>query len=146
MLPGNLEHVFPYFWWSPIDDGRTSDEHLALASMGLDGTSVFRVDDPTFAPWFEARRNGIRPCRCSLTRMTTLQAAKRGVQEPRLWHSTGEPPGNPMWVKPPQFDPWTNNACELIGWGNKHSQWNDDEYRDHPGNPDRWLDEDDSDE
>lgn len=131
--------VFPYFRWSPTGDGRTSDEHEALGKLGLNGTSVFRCDDPLFAPWFEARRKGLRPCRCGATVMTTRQAAQCGAHEAQLWYATGNPPAKPEWAKAPPFDPWTDNNCELLGWGGRHSMWNDDDFRDHPGNPDRWL-------
>ena len=134
---------FPYFRWCPVGDGRTSDEHVGLEEMGLDGTNIFRCDDPTFARWFAARREGLRPCRCSTIPVTIEKAADEGIREARRWRETDKPPSTPVWVRPPSFDPWTDSACELLGWGSPHSGYNDDDFRNHPANPDSWQYEDD---
>ena len=87
-----VEEVFPYQEILPIDDGRTREDHLALASLGLNGTGVFRRDDPMWRlftpPW------GYQ-CRCGVNLLTIDAAARRGVVEASLWESSGEPPANP---------------------------------------------------
>ena len=44
-----VAELFPYQSIDPIDDGRTRPNHLALKKLGLNGTSVYRRDDPF---WF----------------------------------------------------------------------------------------------
>lgn len=50
-----VAEVFPYQEYLPIRDGRVRDDHLALASLGLSGTGVYRRDDPFWdlftPPW-----------------------------------------------------------------------------------------------
>ena len=44
-----VAEIFPYQSIDPVDDGRTRENHLALKTLGLNGTSVYRRDDPF---WF----------------------------------------------------------------------------------------------
>ncbi len=50
-----ISEVFPYQQYLPIHDGRVRHEHLALGSMGIDDTDVYRRDDPFWdyfsPPW-----------------------------------------------------------------------------------------------
>ena len=50
-----VRELFPYQAIDPIDDGRVRDEHLALKTLGLNGTNVYRRDDPFWdiftPPW-----------------------------------------------------------------------------------------------
>jgi len=50
-----VREVFPFREYLPIKDGRTRDEHLALATLGLDGTGVYFASDPFWdvfsIPW-----------------------------------------------------------------------------------------------
>ncbi|HEV8063169.1 MAG TPA: hypothetical protein VGP68_25030 [Gemmataceae bacterium] len=40
------------------------------------------------------------------------------------------------FIKPFSFDPWSlEDDCELLGWGSEQSKYDDEEYADHPGNP-----------
>lgn len=47
--------VFPYMRYIAIRDGRVRDTHLALETLGLDGTNIYRRDDPMWSffrpPW-----------------------------------------------------------------------------------------------
>ena len=92
----------PYVAYEAVHDSRTRPEHLAMEKYGLDGTNVYRADDPvmrTFAvPWdFN--------CRCALVPLTVEDAAARGVREAREWVETGRAPARPEWVRPPPFSP-----------------------------------------
>ena len=50
-----VAEIFPYQSIDPIDDGRTRKNHLALKKLGLNGTNVYRRDDPFWdiflPPW-----------------------------------------------------------------------------------------------
>lgn len=81
--------VFPYQSYDPIHDGRVRDEHEALETLGLNGTNVYRRDDPMWdyftPPW------GFN-CRCGVALMTVEAAARAGVAEAKQWLATGIPP------------------------------------------------------
>lgn len=86
--------VFQYQEYLAIHDGRVDPQHLALESLGLNGTGVYRADDPFWdvftPPW---RYN----CRCGVNLLTIEAAARKGVREAQEWMRTGEPPANPEW-------------------------------------------------
>lgn len=87
-----VSSVFPYQEYLPINDGRVRTEHLALAKLGLDGTGIYRRDDPfwdRFTP-----PNGFN-CRCGTNLLTLEAAARKGVVEAQLWIETGVPPRQP---------------------------------------------------
>jgi uncharacterized protein (DUF983 family) len=120
----DIQEAFPFVKWLPCDDGRSSKEHVALATCGINGTAYFRLDDPVLSGWWDARRKGLRPCRCTESAVYKSEAEKL-----RLLF---------VFVNAPPFDPWsTDNDCELMGWGSNLTQWNDRDYENHPGNPDR---------
>ena len=89
-----VEEIFPYQMYVAIHDGRTEDNHLALESLGLSGTAVYRRDDPMWdfftAPWRYQ-------CRCGAILMTIEAAAREGVKEAQQWLETGQPPERPEW-------------------------------------------------
>ena len=86
--------IFPYQEYLPITDGRVRPEHLALGSLGLNGTGVYRRDDPFWdlftPPW------GYN-CRCGTNLLTIRAAARKGVKEAQAWLKTGAPPELPTW-------------------------------------------------
>lgn len=93
---------FPYSAYDSIHDNRVRKEHLALDTLGIDGSNIYRTDDPVFQmfrpPWdFN--------CRCSWTPMTVQQAAERGIAEAKEWLSSGLEPAKPAFVSPPPFAP-----------------------------------------
>lgn len=94
MQQPEMHAVFPYARIVPIHDGRVRDSHLALETLGLNGTAVYRSDDP-FWRW------GTPPisyqCRCSKVLMTIRQASQWGVREAQRWLETGEPPETPEY-------------------------------------------------
>ncbi len=92
--------LFPYATYDAIHDDRVREHHRELEGKGIDGTNVFRRDDPTWAkvqpPWdFN--------CRCAWTPTTVRKAAERGVSEAKRWLTSGQPPSQPAWVAPPAF-------------------------------------------
>lgn len=85
-----VSEVFPYQAYNAIDDGRVRKTHIALEKLGIDGTNIYRRDDPfwdVFSPPWDFQ------CRCGVTLMTIEAAAKAGVREAQEWLDTG--------VKPP---------------------------------------------
>lgn len=110
--------AFPYRAYYATSDTRVRKEHRALEKLGLDGTNIYRADDPSFIkfrpPWdFQ--------CRCSWTPVTVEQAARRGVREAQEWlervkamaaelggseyqYFERTAPAAPQWVTPPGFE------------------------------------------
>lgn len=111
--------AFPYRQYWATTDQRTRPEHRALERMGIQGTNIYRADDPVFRrfrpPWdFN--------CRCSWNPVTVEQAANQGITEAKEWlarakamaDAKGGPwpaylnataPQTPTWVQPPPFEP-----------------------------------------
>ena len=85
--------LFPYAEYFSTHDGRVRDNHEALETLGLDGTGIYRADDPFWQiftpPW------GYQ-CRCAKNILTVEAAARKGVTEAKLWLKTGKPPANPQ--------------------------------------------------
>jgi SPP1 gp7 family putative phage head morphogenesis protein len=101
-----LEHPlvadeFPYRMYSATHDGRVREEHLMIERLGLNGTAVFRADDPIWEKWYPPCGWN---CRCSVIAMTVEDAAAMGVKEAIRWMKTGIPPEKPEWVKPFPFE------------------------------------------
>jgi len=117
---------FPYRRYRATHDDRTRVEHRALETLGLDGTSIYRADDPVwekFAPPWDWN------CRCAFAPVTVEQAANAGVREAMdWWHRAGEratesggrtasyvtdtAPPDPQYVEHPAFEPppeWTRD-------------------------------------
>ena len=89
-----VSSAFPYQEYLNIHDGRVREEHAALETLGLDGTAVYRRDDPMwelFTPPWDFN------CRCGVNLLTVEAAARRGVNEARRWLDTGQPPIAPEW-------------------------------------------------
>jgi len=85
-----VNEVFRYQKYLPISDSRVRDEHLALATLGIDGTNVYRRDDRAFwdaflPPWDFS-------CRCGVSLLTVEAAARSGVREAIEWQETGVMP------------------------------------------------------
>ena len=84
-----IAEVFPYQQYLPIYDGRVRHEHLALGKLGIDGTDVYRREDPIwdlFTPPWDYN------CRCGVNLLTIDQAARLGVKEAQEWLRTGRKP------------------------------------------------------
>jgi hypothetical protein len=93
---------FPYAAYHAIHDDRVRDTHLALETLGIAGTNVYRLDDPVFQtfrpPWDFGDR-------CGWTPMTIRQAAEKGVPEAQSWLESGVEPFPPAHVSMPPFRP-----------------------------------------
>lgn len=86
--------VFPYQAYDAISDTRTRHDHELLEHLGLDGSNVYRRDDPFwdyFTPPWDYN------CRCGVRLLTIEAAARAGVREAKEWLRTGKPPFQPEW-------------------------------------------------
>ena len=94
-----VAEVFPYQAYLAIHDGRVRHEHLELEGLGIDGTNVYRRDDPfwnLFTPPWDYQ------CRCGINLLTIEAAARRGAREAATWLRTGiKPPLASMLPKIP---------------------------------------------
>ena len=93
---------FPYAAYDAIHDDRVRHNHLALESLGIEKSNVYRINDPVFEtfrpPWDYNDR-------CSWTPITIRQAAERGITEASQWLSSGVEPSPPAFVPMPSFSP-----------------------------------------
>lgn len=84
-----VAEVFPYCAYEAIGDSRTRPDHWALMTLGIDGTNIYRQDDPFWnvfsTPWDYN-------CRCGQRPVTIEYAARAGVKEAIYWLETGEKP------------------------------------------------------
>ena len=102
---------FPYVMSEPIRDSRLSDLCRIVSKSGIQGTNVFRTDDPVWQRY----RNPRHPnCRCATIPLSIADAAARGIREAVEWERTGEPPASPAWVPEPKAD---LPAGWRPGWG-----------------------------
>jgi SPP1 gp7 family putative phage head morphogenesis protein len=86
--------LFPYQAYLATHDARTRHEHRALEELGLNGTNVYRTDDPfwdRFTPPIDYN------CRCGKQPLTIEAAARKGVREAKEWLETGVAPYQPEW-------------------------------------------------
>lgn len=116
-LEPTLQASFPYLRWCAIHDARTIPEHMALETSGIQGTEIYRRDDPLFADWWALRRRwerrGRAPCRCGWIDMSVKDAAVQfKISEAIEWHRTKEPPANPQWIGRLDFNPWDKKLVE----------------------------------
>lgn len=74
--------AFPYRAYYATTDARVRETHIALEKGGLDGTNIYRADDPT---WKKFRPPWEFNCRCAWSPVSVEQAARRGVTEARDW-------------------------------------------------------------
>ena len=111
--------AFPYIAYYATRDARVRKEHLALESLGLDGTNIYAANDPTiikFLPPWDYN------CRCNWIPMSVDMAAKKGVKEAQEWLNRAEElakqnggssaiwlreaaPKQRQYVTPPPFEP-----------------------------------------
>lgn len=93
---------FPYVAYHAVHDDRTDPNHMAMESLGIQGTNIYRRDDPIWEKFYPPSRWN---CRCDVIPLTLEDAAAAGIHEAREWLRTGIPPSSPTWVKPPPFEP-----------------------------------------
>lgn len=86
--------TFPYALYTAIPDDKADANHVALATLGLDGTGVYRADDPM---WYHFTPPWRFACRCKKTMLTLQEAAELGVREAQTWLETETPPENPEY-------------------------------------------------
>src|ERR1019366_1301409 len=74
--------TFPFYETMPIRDSRLTELCRICAESGINGTAIYRRDDPTWARidpprWYN--------CRCSKNPLTARAAARRGIKSPGVW-------------------------------------------------------------
>jgi len=100
-----VEAAFPYVEYVSIHDAQTRPMHRALESLGIQGTAIYRSDDPViklFRPPISWN------CRCGRVFLTVQQAAARGIEEAKYCLKHQISPyslPNPAYVKMPPFRP-----------------------------------------
>lgn len=103
---------FPYASYEAIRDDRVRHNHLALESLGIQGTNIYRINDPVFLmfrpPWDWCDR-------CSWVPMTVRMAASKGIEEAKQWLETGVEPSPPAFVAMPSFRPPAGFQRSLSG-------------------------------
>lgn len=105
-----VRDLFPYQEYIPIRDTRARHEHIKLGELGLNGTGIYRADDPVweyFTPPWDYN------CRCGSRLLTIAQAARSGVREAQEWLKTGRPPQQPEYRI--GYIPFPPNP----GWGSR---------------------------
>lgn len=104
--------AFPYRAYDAIHDARTEPTHLAMETSGIQGTNVYRADDPV---WKKFQPPWRYQCRCAWTPLSIEDAARKGIREAVAWQATGVPPANPARVPMPPFEPppgWVRMATK----------------------------------
>lgn len=91
---------YPYRAYFAIHDNRARPDHLALEKLGIQGTNIYRADDPV---WKEFRPAWDFGCRCGWSPVSIEQAAERGIREAIEWQRTGVQPHPPAHVQHPPF-------------------------------------------
>lgn len=111
--------AFPYRAYFATTDQRVREEHMALETAGLNGTNVYRADDPT---WLKFRPPWDFNCRCAWSPASVEQASRLGVQEAIDWLARAKQaaedrggtwpewlaataPERGEWVQSPGFEP-----------------------------------------
>lgn len=89
-----VSELFPYCEYLVIDDQRLRSRHRQLAKLGLNGTAIYRSDDPFWDYWTPPNGHN---CRCGRNYLTIEAAARKGVAEAKEWLRTGRPPVVPEW-------------------------------------------------
>ncbi len=89
-----VSSVFPYQEYLPIYDSRVEPEDAALGSLGLNGTGIYRRDDPFWDLWTPPIHFN---CRCGTNLLTIEAAARKGVKEAQEWLRTGVEPPDPEY-------------------------------------------------
>lgn len=100
---------FPYEAVLCIHDNRLTTICATIAKSGLDGTNVYRRDDPTYQYFRFPRHYNDR---CGRRIMSVQDAADRGITEAKRWIKTGLPPAVPAYVPWP-IDPDTGDPLQL---------------------------------
>jgi SPP1 gp7 family putative phage head morphogenesis protein len=111
--------AFPYRQYWATTDQRVRKTHIALETLGLQGTNIYRADDPV---WQKFRPPWEFNCRCSWNPVTVEQAARKGITEAQEWLARAKDaakanggewpewlnktaPARGEWVSPPAFEP-----------------------------------------
>lgn len=97
-----VKDAFPYVIDDSIKDARRTDLCSWFATNGIQGTNIYRADDPLYRQFATPRHYN---CRTGRTFITAEEAAHRGVKEAADWVASGVPPREPfrMPLPPPEL-------------------------------------------
>lgn len=106
--------MFPYRAYSATHDDRVRDTHFRLEQTGLNGTNIYRADDPAWEafrpPWAYADR-------CSWRPVSVRQAARIGVVEANQWLGRASAVAKVQGGLPDQYLSGTRpSAPEFVAW------------------------------
>ncbi len=105
--------AFPYVETLPIRDNRLTDLCNIISEAGIQGTGIFRVDDPVWIK-FDLPRHWQE--RCSKRFLTIEDAAAKGIEEAIRWLD-GDEPTHPAFVDEPVLDPESRKLFESFRSG-----------------------------
>lgn len=94
-----IGRLFPYVKVYTINDSRRTIACAMMAKNGINGTSIYRRDDPAYVNNRTPRHYN---CRCRDSFITVRQAARFGIPEAIEWLKTGIEPASPVRV--PYFE------------------------------------------
>jgi hypothetical protein len=112
-----VRSYLPFAWRSEINDSRLTHLCYALSHSGIQGTSIYCVDDPV---WAKVAPQSHHACRCGVILLTVERAAAKGLKVAQKWLSSGVRPSDwELYVPFPnlanvptserhQFDSWVS--------------------------------------
>lgn len=111
--PGIVAQIFPYLKYFALSNGCDFRNHVTLESSGLNGTNIYRRDDPVWVYFTPPWEPG---CGCTTTIATVDAAADAGVSEAIQWRKTDAPPTHPEYCfKNPVFSQLLNPSRLHLG-------------------------------
>ena len=93
---------------TPIRDSRLTDLCAVVSRSGIQGSNIFRADDPVFTEIGDVPRHW--NCRCNVQPLAVAEAGRLGINEAQLWDETGVRPETPAFVEFPKL---TGEAADL---------------------------------
>lgn len=112
--------LFPYAAYHATHDDRARKDHLAMEKLGIQGTNIYRRDDPVFQAY---RPPWSWQCRCAWVPISLREAASRGIVEAKEWLDTGIAPVRPTFVEAPPFPDNPEFRSQQIELATKASLW-----------------------
>jgi SPP1 gp7 family putative phage head morphogenesis protein len=98
-----VSSAFPYVMVRVTHDKRTRKSHKYWETHGIEGTAIYRSDDPVIRKFWPGVWDFA--CRCGAINLTREDAAEWGLREAQEWVRTGTPPPL-VYVQHPPFEPF----------------------------------------
>lgn len=97
-----VQEQFPYEEVMPVRDSRLTSLCDTISRSGINGTAVYRRDDPVYQKYRSPRHYQDR---CGRRLLSVRDAAAKGIKEAEEWLRTDSPPATRAWVPEPHLDP-----------------------------------------